>query len=479
MSRLTIIILGKKNKGFESRENVDFVFSNGTNLSKLIKNIKSKYFLFVREEDKLSDDFFDIVKDKIEEDFDTCFINYKINYDYKNKVRILHNQYELSKYLPLIGEYIWSFIFDTVKFIPILDLEKDKINDYVKNAFTNRKVINKIIYFHNPYTKKIINKWIYNDIKDEIKIKNLIYVGGGCNGIFNGYVSWLKNLGRCFSNKYKITILYDAIHPTTLNIFKEYFNCIQYDPGINYLNYSYSAPYTNYFYPKNIINLGESYMFIHGCMSDYDNSMHFNDDLYSHYVGVSKVASERAVGYFPTDNIETIWNPFKIDEKMIQPHLMLCSAHRTAKVKKPERVEKMAKMLDELGIPYTWNLFTDVNENTNKGGLVIRSRVSNPLPYINDADYFVLLSESEAMPYSVLEALSLNTKVIVTPLEAFFELGVKDGENGIVIPHEYFDDGNEDKLKKVLIKAYKEKDKEINFKFDESLYEGYNNVFIK
>ena len=138
----------------------------------------------------------------------------------------------------------------------------------------------------------------------------------------------------------------------------------------------------------------------------------------------------------------------------------------------------MARLLDELDIPYTWNLFTDVNENTNKGGLIIRNRVPNPLPYIEDADYFVLLSESEAMPYSVLEALSLNTKVIVTPLEAFFELGVKDGVNGIVIPHEYFDDGNEEKLKKVLLKAYKEKDKEIKFKFNEKLYDGYNDVFV-
>lgn len=478
MNRLTIIILGKKNNITESVDGVDFVFSNGANISNLIKNLKSKYFLFVREEDKLSDDFFEVIKCKINDEFDTCFINYKINYNYKSKLKILYNEYELTKYVPLVGEYIWCFIFNREKFVPILDLDRDKINKYVKENLTNRKVISKLIYFHNPKTKRIIKNWIYNDIKEEIKVKNLIYVGDGCNGLFNGYVSWLKNIGRCFSKKYKITVLYDAIHPTTLKSFNEFFTCFQYNPGINYINESYSAPYTNYFYPKNIINLGESYMFIHGCMSDYDNSMRFKDNMYSHYVGVSKVASDKAVGYFPTDNIETVWNPFKIDEKLIKPHLVLCSAHRTADVKRPERVEKMAKMLDELDIPYTWNLFTDVNENTNKGGLIIRSRVPNPLPYISDADYFVLLSDSEAMPYSVLEALSLNTKVIVTPLDAFFELGVRDGENGIVIPKEFFDAGNEEKLKKVLLKAYKEKDKVINYKFDESLYNGYNEVFV-
>lgn len=35
--------------------------------------------------------------------------------------------------------------------------------------------------------------------------------------------------------------------------------------------------------------------------------------------------------------------------------------------------------------------------------------------------------------YTTCEALSLGTPVIVTPVESFLEIGVKDGENGFVV----------------------------------------------
>ena len=96
---------------------------------------------------------------------------------------------------------------------------------------------------------------------------------------------------------------------------------------------------------------------------------------------------------------------------------------------------------------------------------------------MKDADYFVLLSDSEALPYCVVEALSLNTKVIVTPLEAFEELGVVDKENGYVVPFDYFKEENKDKLIELVQTIYKNKDKEINYTFDKELYSGYNDIF--
>ena len=88
------------------------------------------------------------------------------------------------------------------------------------------------------------------------------------------------------------------------------------------------------------------------------------------------------------------------------------------------------------------------------------------------------MSDSEALPYSVVEALALKTKVVVTPLETYDELGVKDGVNAIVIPFEYFDDSNRDKLIDVAKRIYDEKNKEFEYEFDSTLYEGYNDIFI-
>jgi glycosyltransferase involved in cell wall biosynthesis len=124
-------------------------------------------------------------------------------------------------------------------------------------------------------------------------------------------------------------------------------------------------------------------------------------------------------------------------------------------------------------------MFTDVKENTNVNGLVYRRRVLNPMPYVNDSNYFVLLSDSESFSYSVVEALSVNTKVIVTPLEVYDEIGVENGKNGYVVPFEYFEEENKEKLKEFAKMIYKNKDKEFNYKFNDSLYKGFNDIFIK
>jgi glycosyltransferase involved in cell wall biosynthesis len=220
-------------------------------------------------------------------------------------------------------------------------------------------------------------------------------------------------------------------------------------------------------------------MFIHGNSSDYKNSKHYYDDIYTEYIGVSKVAAEKAIGYYPRDDIKYVYNPYILDENMIKPHLRLVTTMRSSDIKRPDRIVYLAEILDELDIPYTWNMFTDKNENTNVNGLIYRKRTVNPMPYVADSDYFVLLSDSESFSYSVVEALSVNTKVIVTPLEVYDEIGVEDGKNGFVVPFEYFDEENKDKLKEFAKKIYANKDMKFKYTFNDKLYEGFNDIFIK
>lgn len=479
MIDLTLIILGNK-ENQETNRNIETIYCTGDNIINNIDKALGKYIVFIKEEDKIAKEYLTTVVETLKNDFDCCFINYNIEYNHKNNTKICTNKIELANNKPYYGEYIWAFIYNKEKLKKIIKIDDmETFNKTVDEEFINRTAINNLIYFHNPKGKKIIKNLGLCDLKRTEYYKNIIYIGSGCNGIFNGYISWINNLGRYFEKLYEITIIYDKIQPITFNSFSKYFNCVERQNNINYVCESLSITYSTYYYPKNLFTLDQNYLFIHGNMSDYPNARRFHDDIFSHYVAVSKTAAKKAIGYFPTDNIEFILNPFVLDNDLVKPHLTLTSAFRHCKVKRPDRVEKLASILDKLEIPYTWNIFTDKNENTNKNGLIYRRRVNNPIPYIKDSDYFVLLSDSEAMPYCVLEALAVNTKVILTPLEAYNELEIKNEENAIIIPFEYFEDGNEDKLTKVVKKIYKEKEKEINYKFDESSWEGYNNVFVK
>ena len=46
------------------------------------------------------------------------------------------------------------------------------------------------------------------------------------------------------------------------------------------------------------------------------------------------------------------------------------------------------------------------------------------------------LSDQEAFCYSIVEALTLGTPVITTPMDVLEELGVIDGVNGYVVPYD-------------------------------------------
>ena len=130
---------------------------------------------------------------------------------------------------------MWSYIFNKKKLQSIIDIEdKYAFNELVDKEFTNKTAIGTLIYYHNPAGTRKIKNFVYSDIKRNEYYKNLIYVGGGCAGLFNGYVSWLKNIGRCFSKKYQITILYDTMEPTVLKYLTKYCRCVRRETDMNY-----------------------------------------------------------------------------------------------------------------------------------------------------------------------------------------------------------------------------------------------------
>jgi hypothetical protein len=475
MIDLTVVVIGKTE--ITVNNSIEVLSTNEENIIDVIKKAKGKYITFVSDKDYISENYLEIILNKTKEEFDCCFINYDYSLE-RNNNKILKNKKILKEYKPYYKDYIWSYIFKKDKLEKLIKIDDlSKFNEIVDKEFEKIEVIEEPIYYHNPNQSKRLNDFIYTDVKNIKKYKNIIYVASGCNGIFNGYISWIKQLGNCFGNKYEVTILYDEINETTKKLFEKHFKCIKNETSNLYICDRLLVTYTSYHYPKNILNLDKSYLFIHGNMSDYENAIRYHDDIYTNYIAVSKTSAEKAKGYFPTDNIEYVINPYMLDEEKAKSRLKLTSTLRYTKVKCPERIEKMAKLMDELEIPYTWEVFADKKENTNVKGLIFRERVTNPLPYVADSDYFVLLSDSEACSYSILEALSLKTKIVVTPLGMYEELGLKNNDIATIIPFEYFDDGNEDKLKEVILKMYKNKDKKVDYKLDKSLWNKYNDIF--
>lgn len=476
---LTTFIIGYEEVNlFNVPRNVQILRYNDLNS---INEALGKYISFIDCEDNISDNYFDIILNKIKcEEFDSCFINYKINYSFKRELKLRLEESEMSTYIPKNGEYIWNFIFNKEK---LLSYFKEINKKYLisgecieDEVFKKRSVITDLIYFHNK-DGEFINICGLVNRKEAKYFKNIIYMGNFCNGLFNGYITWLREIYNAFPSL-DICLIYTEINDIILCEFNKYFKCVKYDSCVDYVCCNLITTYSTYFYPMNIYSLDECSLFIHGNMADYEASARFYNDIYDRYIAVSRVSRDRAIGYFPTNNIEYIYNPYTYDKSKIKPHLKLVSALRNAPEKGIDRIKKMGRILDILNIPYTWEVFTDIVE-ANQGGLLFRNCVTNIIDYIQDADYLVQFSRTEALSYSLTEALSSNVKVIVCDIPAIVELGIVDGVNGIVISLDDFNDGREDILKEKILEAYRIKDKKINYKYGRSRFEALEDVFSK
>lgn len=466
---LTTYIIGNKNIDLgKVPNNVEIL--KYTNDEEILK-AKGQYITFIDSEDSISKDYFTVILNEIKKQkFDIAYLNHEINYDYKRKPKVRHTNENIPNIVPIYNPYVWNYVYKKTLIPKLLDFSIQM------EDIENRIYISDVVYFHNP--NRIATKVLNMPTKRiSSHHKNIVYVENFCNISFNGYITWLLEISKAFPDL-EITILHTQINKTTLKRFKEHFNCIEYNPNINYTCDKLIVTYSTYFFPSNIYSLEGNYLFIHGNMRDYSGSRSYTDDIYDRYIAVSKIARDSAKGYYPTKEIEYIYNPYTHDQKSIKPHLKLVSALRNAPEKGMDRIKKMAAILDAENIPYTWQVFTNILE-PNQGGLIYREGVPNVIDYIADADYLVQLSSSEALAYSFVEALSVGTKIIATPLPALKELNAEEGVNLITIPFNYFDDNNKGILRQKVLKIYRNKDIKFEYNYDKDRYQEYNDIFKK
>ncbi len=81
------------------------------------------------------------------------------------------------------------------------------------------------------------------------------------------------------------------------------------------------------------------------------------------------------------------------------------------------------------------NLTEQIKTNNVQDTFILCGNKMNPYPYIKNADYFILPSESEAWPLVVAEALILQKPIIATDT-GDVGIMIKDRETGYLIQYE-------------------------------------------
>lgn len=182
---------------------------------------------------------------------------------------------------------------------------------------------------------------------------------------------------------------------------------------------------------------------VHTCkMQDYWTIKDHADQV----IYVSKVAADT----FGDQEGKVIHN--LTDPQEPRKALNLVSATRLSYEKGGQRMLDFGWMLENMGIPYVWFVFTDGFLQDSPPGMIFKKPTLDIAPYIKAADFLIALSDQESYGYSIVEAWEMGTPTITTPLPVLTELGFINGKQGFTVP---FDVEQVKNLEEKLYKTYK------------------------
>lgn len=152
------------------------------------------------------------------------------------------------------------------------------------------------------------------------------------------------------------------------------------------------------------------------------------------YIGVSKVAC-KGFKEITGHDIELIYNPVPIEKLKVKKNekLTLISMTRLTSEKGGNRINQLARMLDQREIDYEWHIYTNrTHFRFTSPHIIVHKQSLNLMEEVAKCSYLVQLSDCESFGLSVCESLIVGTPVIITDLEAFKEIGCIHGKNAII-----------------------------------------------
>lgn len=225
-----------------------------------------------------------------------------------------------------------------------------------------------------------------------------------------------------------IVFVYNHGDEKQLNKLRRKIRCVQY---LNGMKIKCDKIFFNY--NADIINAvdAKEYIRVLHCIYEKEPTLPKDEEKITRYIGVSQAVCDswyRVTG----KKAELCYNPVNREPFVKIMHLV--SATRLSSDKGGDRMQTLATMLDNAGIPYIWDIFTNDFSKVDSPNVFYHEPNVNASGYFRTADYVVQLSNDEGYGYVPVEALQQGVPVIVTPFSVLDELGIKDGENAIVLP---------------------------------------------
>lgn len=258
--------------------------------------------------------------------------------------------------------------------------------------------------------------------------QNVLYLKHVCT--IGGVETFLYEIVKKYRDR-EIVVVYKTGDPAQIARLRRYAPVIHYNGGRILCRKAIFG------YNSDIIDMVDADEYIQVIHADFDDPYLRTfirpnvNPKFDRYVAVSE---NNAKNFEALTGIkcEIGYNPITKEKPRRVLHLI--TASRLSPEKGPWRIQKLAEALDRAGIRYQWQIFTDSKDQSSNPNIVYLPPRLDMTDFIADADFLVQLSDTEGYPYSILEALSYGTPVIVTPLPINDDIQIRDGENAIVLP---------------------------------------------
>ena len=247
--------------------------------------------------------------------------------------------------------------------------------------------------------------------------------------VIGGVETWLFEIAKKYGKTHDIMVVYDTFDKVQRERLRPLVRTVQNNGQKFVCDRCFVGLGGQKLFPQ--LEAKEIYQVLH---ADYkaQNIPWIEDERITGYIGVSQNTCD-TFKEISGHEAQLCYNP--LEKRKPRKVLHLISPTRLSSQKSPHRFIAFAEALEKEGVPYVWDIYSDGRiPNYFNDNISYHPPKLDIIDYIADADYLVQLSESEGYPYTIIEALSVGTPVIVTDLPCLKDCKVADRKNGFVLP---------------------------------------------
>lgn len=391
---------------------------------------KGEYIAFIDSDDQVVEDYIQKILNKINTTtFDYCYFSFRATGRINKDIIITTEP-------PEWNTCVWNCVYNRAtigktRFDENKQISEDTaFNEIVRKG--KRENISDILYFYEAGRPgSLTQQYDKGEIemaREEETIETGVVIYRTFLSLMGGIETAIYNLALNLKDDYDVVFMYDTADIDQLKRLRKLIKCVRYTGQPIKCD-------TFVYYGFNVQTIDQSIeakeVVQHICCDVFGVDFRgMPSPKTTRITADSRASAESFMRMHNRKDCEVLHNLFLMPEKKRILHLM--TASRLSWEKGYGRMKVMAKRMNELNVPFTWEVFANENPDEDIEGMIFRKPRLEITELMNNKDYGIQLSESESWGCTTTEFLMQGIPMVCTDYPSSSEQ-VKDGVNGYIL----------------------------------------------